>query len=116
MSEDNHLNSLLDTSMIVAMLSSPRWLFRDFIVVMLISVGLFAARFRFLNENLNIFASRVDAKSWHISRVTSVDIGPYSRLNTMCMAVGILWLHILGPCRSDNLVLLGTDHAPAVIR
>jgi hypothetical protein len=40
----------------------------------------------------------------------------YSRLSSVCVAVGVLRLHILGPGRPDNLVLLSTNHAPAVNR
>jgi hypothetical protein len=38
----------------------------------------------------------------------------YSRFGSMCVAVGILRLHVLGSGRPDNLVLFATNHAPAV--
>lgn len=87
-------------------------------VGVVISVTILIASTGSLDKNLDILAGIINAVPdaalalCDNSAVTTL----YSRLSSMLVAASVLSLELTGRGRPDNLVLLSTYHAPAVIR
>jgi hypothetical protein len=68
-----------------------------------------------INEKLNFATRVVHAVSGSRLLPRDNDRLRYLRVRAVAMAAGVLFLELLGRGRSLHLVLLGTDHAPAIV-
>lgn len=84
---------------------------------MVISMTILISSTGSFDKYLDILASIVDAVTDTALALcdNSIVTPLYSRLRAMRVAASVLSLEFTGRGRSDDLVLLSTDHAPAVI-